>query len=156
MQLPRGRLVTELTNLFAVAALAIFGLALVVLLLRQNKFSEFSLKRADLTLVLNSIAAVQKAQEQFDRSVRDEISRNRQEQANQSRALRVEVGASLAGISDSVSAHAESLTRTNDQKLELLRSGIEHRLDSFATESGRKIDSLTQSVATSAGKLQDE
>jgi hypothetical protein len=33
---------------------------------------------------------------------------------------------------------------------------MEQRLDSFSTESGRKIDSLTQSVTTSSGKLQDE
>ncbi len=33
---------------------------------------------------------------------------------------------------------------------------MEYRLDSFATESGRKIDKLTQSVATFCGKLQDE
>jgi len=33
---------------------------------------------------------------------------------------------------------------------------MEQRLDSFTTESSRKIDSLTQSVAASSGRLQDE
>jgi DNA recombination protein RmuC len=63
---------------------------------------------------------------------------------------------SLTDIGDSVSSKVEDLTRSNDQKLELLRSGMEYRLNSFATESGQKIDSLTKSVASSAGKLQDE
>jgi DNA recombination protein RmuC len=62
----------------------------------------------------------------------------------------------LTAMGDSVSTKVEGLTRSNDQKLELLRSGMEQRLDSFSTESGRKIDSLTQSVATSSGRLQDE
>src|SRR5262249_37649693 len=44
----------------------------------------------------------------------------------------------------------------NDRKLELVRSSMEQRLDCFTTESGRKIDGLTQSVATSSVKLQDE
>ena len=59
-------------------------------------------------------------------------------------------------MGDSVSTKVEGLTRSNDQKLELLRSGMEQRLDCFTTESGRKIDGLTQSVAASSGKLQDE
>ena len=62
----------------------------------------------------------------------------------------------LTGIGDSVSTTVEGLTRSNDQKLELLRSGMEQRMDSFTTESTRKIDGLTQSVATSSGRLQDE
>lgn len=33
---------------------------------------------------------------------------------------------------------------------------MEQRMDSFTMESTRKIDGLTQSVATSSGRLQDE
>jgi hypothetical protein len=62
----------------------------------------------------------------------------------------------LTDIGDSVSTKVEGLTRSNDQKLELLRSGMEQRMDSFTTESARKIDGLTLSVATSSGRLQDE
>src|SRR4029077_7631637 len=59
-------------------------------------------------------------------------------------------------MGDSVSTKVEGLTRSNDQKLELLRSGMEHRLDCFAAKSGRKIHGLTQSVAGASGKLQGE
>ena len=37
------------------------------------------------------------------------------------------------------------------RKLELLRSGMEQRLDSFSADSGRKLDGLTQSVADLIG-----
>ena len=132
------------------------GLVLVLLILQFRKLSDLSCKETDLAPVLNNLGAIQKGQEQVDRSVRDEISRNRQEHSTQSQALRGEVVTALTGLGDSVSTKVEGLTRSNDQKLELLRSGMEQRLDSFSTESGRKIDNLTQSVAASSGKLQDE
>jgi len=121
-----------------------------------RRLSEFPCKETDLAPVLNSIAVIGKGQEQLDRSLRDEIGRNRQEESTQSQALRSEVVTALVGIGDSVSTKVESLTRTNDQKLELVRSAMEQRLDSFTSESSRKVDGLTQTIAASAGKLHDE
>jgi DNA-binding NarL/FixJ family response regulator len=46
-------------------------------------------------------SAIQKGQELVDRSVRDEISRNRQEHSTQSQALRSEVVTALTGLGDS-------------------------------------------------------
>ena len=117
---------------------------------------EASRKETDLTPVLNGLGAIQMGQEQMDRSVRDEISRSRQEQSSQSQALRGEVVTSLTGIGDSVSTKVDGLTRSNDQKLELLRAGIEQRLDRFTTDSGHKVESLTQCFAASTEKLQNE
>jgi DNA recombination protein RmuC len=143
-------------DLLLAAVLVVLGLVLLLLFLQFRKLSDLSGKETDWAPVLNNLGVVQKGQEQVDRSVRDEISRNRQEHSTQSQALRSEVVTALTGMGDSVSTKVEGLTRSNDQKLELVRSGMEQRLDSFSTESGRKIDSLTQSVASSSGKLQDE
>src|SRR5580700_2202201 len=143
-------------NLLLTAVPVVLGLILLLLFLQFRKLSDLSRKETDWAPVLNNLGGIQKGQEQVDRSVRDEISRNRQEHSTQSQALRCEVVTALTAMGDSVSTKVEGLTRSNDQKLELLRSGMEQRLDSFSTESGRKIDSLTQSVATSSGRLQDE
>jgi hypothetical protein len=143
-------------NLLLTAVLVALGLPLSLLIFQFRKLSDLSRQETDLAPVLNNLGAIQKGQEQGDRSVRDEISRNRQEHSTQSQALRGEVVTALTGLGDSVSTKVESVARSNDQKLKLLRSGMEQRLDSFSTESGRKIDSLTQSVAASSGKLQDE
>jgi DNA recombination protein RmuC len=143
-------------NLLLSAVLAVLVLVLLFEVLQFRRLSDLSRKETDWTPILNSTGAIQKGQEQVDRSVRDEISRNRQEQSTQSQALRSEVVTALTGMGDSVSAKVEGLTRSNDQKLELLRTGVESRLDSFTSESGRKVESLTQSVAVSSGKLQDE
>jgi DNA recombination protein RmuC len=98
---------------------------------------------------------VRTVQEQMDRSVREEISQNRQEQSAQAHELRGEVLTALTRMSESVSSKLDGLTVSNDQKLELLRGAMQQRLDFFTAESGHKIDTLTQSVSTSAGKLQD-
>ena len=143
-------------NFLFLAVLAVLGFALLIMFLQFRRLSDMSRREPDWSPVLNNLDAIQKTQEQVDRSVRDEISRNRQEHSTQSQALRSEVVTALTGIGDSVSTKVDGLARSNDQRLELLRSGMELRLDSFATESGRKIDGLTQSVATSSGRLQDE
>ena len=70
--------------------------------------------------------------------------------------MRSEVILALTGMGDSLSSKVEGLTRSNDQKLELLRSAVEQRLDAFTGESGRNFDSLTESVVTSSARLQSE
>ena len=89
-------------------------------------------------LTLLSFTLVLKGQEQTDRSVGEELARSREEDSHQSRALREEVVTALVGIGGTVSTNVETLTRSNDQKLELLRTAMEQRLDSFTTESSRK------------------
>ena len=145
-----------MTNPLLIGIFVVLVLVLLLLFLQLKKLREMSRKETDFASIRNDLALILKAQEQIDRSVRDEISRNRLEQANQSQGLRSEVVTTLKGIGDSVSNATESLTRSNEQKLELLRTGIQQRLESFATDSGNKFDGLTQSVATSSNKLQDE
>jgi len=143
-------------NLLLLVVLVVLGLVLLFLILQRRELSSLSQKDTDWTPVFNNLSAIQKGQEQVDRSVRDEVSRNRQEHSAQSQALRSEVVTALTGVGDSLSMKVEGLTRSNDQKLEFLRSGLEQRLSSFTTESSRKIDGLTQSVAASSGRLQEE
>jgi DNA recombination protein RmuC len=144
-------------TLAIVSMLAVCWLLLVVLFMQVRKLSNLTAKAIDLSSpVLSRIEWLQALFEQSERSAREESARNRLEQTTQAQGLRSEVMSLLTGIGDSVSAKLEGFTRLNDQRLELLRSGIEQRLDLFTTESGRKIDGLTQSAVTSSTKLQDE
>jgi DNA recombination protein RmuC len=139
-----------------VVSISAISCALVlVLLLQVRKLSNFTAKAIDLSLVLTRIDWLQTLREQADRSAREDAARGRQEQLVQSQGLRSEVVSSLTGIGDSVSSQVEGFTRLNDQRLDLLRSGIEHRLDSFTAESVRKVDGLTQAVAASSAGLQE-
>lgn len=138
-----------------VAGLVVILFAILVLIVSRQA-SRLLCKETDLSPILNELRAAKECHIQIDRSVREEISRNREEHSGQSHALRGEVVAALNGIGDSVSIKVEGLTRSNDQKLELLRSGMELRLDSISGESTRKMDLLTQSAATSGAQLEEE
>jgi DNA recombination protein RmuC len=144
-------------TLAIVSMLAICWLLLLVLLMQARKLSNLTAKAIDLSSpVLSRIEWLQALLEQSDRSAREETARNRVEQTAQAQGLRCEVVSLLTGVGDSVSAKLEGFTRLNDQRLELLRSSIEQRLDLFTTDSGRKVDGLTQAVSTSSARFQDE
>jgi DNA recombination protein RmuC len=134
---------------------AISCLLLLILLLQMRKLSQFTAKAIDLSLVLTRIDWLQTLREQADRAAREDAARSRQEQMSQSQALRSDLLNSLAGMGDSVSGKLEGFTRLNDQRIELLRSAIEQRIDSFTSESVRKADGLTQSAAALTSNLQD-
>ena len=134
----------------------LIALGFILLLLQWIKLSELSRKSTDLRPILDTLHILQSERGLFDRGMRDEISRNRQEQANECQSLRSEVVATLIAVGDSVAAKVGGLSQSNDQKAELLRIGLEQRLDSFASESARKIDGLTKSVSASSALLRDE
>jgi DNA recombination protein RmuC len=144
-------------TLAIVSMLAICWLLLLVLLMQARKLSNLTAKAIDLSSpVLSRIEWLQAVLEQSERSAREETARNRVEQTAQAQGLRCEIVSLLTGVGDSVSAKLEGFTRLNDQRLELLRSGIEQRLDLFTMDSGRKVDGLTQAVSTSSARFQDE
>lgn len=142
-------------TLTVVSISAISCLLLLVLLLQMRKLSNLTAKAIDLSLVLTRIDWLQTLREQADRAAREDAARSRQEQMAQSQAVRSELLNSLTGMGDSVSNKLEGFTRLNDQRLELLRTAIEQRIDSFTSESVRKTEGLTQSVVGSSANLQE-
>jgi DNA recombination protein RmuC len=134
----------------------IISLGFLLLLLLWMKLAELSRKSADLRPILDTLHILQSDRGLLDRGMRDENSRNRQEQAHESQALRSEVVATLIAVGDSVAAKVSGISQSNDQRAELLRTALERRMDSFATESARNIDGLTQSLTASSALLRDE
>ncbi len=138
----------------------IISLGFVLLLLVWMKLAELGRKSTDLRPILDTLHILQSDRGLLDRGMRDENSRIRQEQANESQALRSEVVATLIAVGDSLAAKAGGIGQSNDQRAELLRAALEQRMDSFASESGRKMDgltqSLTQSLTASSALLRDE
>ena len=127
----------------------IISLGFVLLLLLWMKLAELGRKSTDLRPILDTLHILQSDRGLLDRGMRDENSRIRQEQANESQALRSEVVATLIAVGDSLAAKAGGVSQSNDQRAELLRAALEQRMDSFASESGRKMDGLTQSLTQS-------
>ena len=134
----------------------IISLGFLLLLLQWMKLAELSRKSTDLRPILDTLHILQSDRGLLDRGMRDENSRNRQEQAHESQALRSEVVATLIAVGDSIAAKVGGVSQANDQGAELLRTGLERRMDAFASESARKIDGLTQSLSASSAVFRDE
>src|SRR5258708_4031676 len=88
---------------------------------------------ATLTFVLR-IEDIQRSHGQTNELVLRECSLNRQEFVNQNQALRTDLLKSLATGSESLSGSVDNLVRSTDQKLQLLRNGIDQRFDNFIAE----------------------
>jgi hypothetical protein len=110
----------------------------------------------DLGPVLTGLDGVHRSQDRYERSVRDEMFRHRQESATLNQALRTEVVSSLGTVAEALGGSIETLARSTDQHLDLFRAGVEQRFEAFNTESGRRMDQLTQSVAGATQKFQIE
>jgi DNA recombination protein RmuC len=134
----------------------IISLGFVLLLLLWMKLAELGRKSTDLRPILDTLHILQSDRGLLDRGMRDENSRIRQEQAKESQALRSEVVATLVAVGDSLAAKAGGVSQSNDHRAELLRAALEQRMDSFASESGRKMEGLTQSLTASSALFRDE
>jgi DNA recombination protein RmuC len=134
----------------------LISLGFVLLLLQWIKLAELSRKSTDLRPILDTLHIVQSDRGLLERGMRDENARTRHEQASESKALRSEVVTTLLAVGDSVAVKVGGLSQANEQRAELLRTGLEQRLDSFASESARRTDHLTQSLSASTALLRDE
>ncbi|HXE42246.1 MAG TPA: DNA recombination protein RmuC [Candidatus Baltobacteraceae bacterium] len=118
----------------------------------------------DLNPVLNRLDNLEKGNERTERVMKDEIARQREEMANQSRALREELGTSLKGASDSTinslgeigkaqrgqletfSTQLSKLTESNEKKLGELRTVVETKLTQIQTENAQKLEEMRKTV----------
>ena len=123
---------------------AIIAIGFVLLLLQWLKLADVSRKSADLRPILDTLHLLQSDRGLLDRMLRDENSHNRQEQAKDSQSLRSEVMTTLVAVGDSVVAKVSGFSQANDQRAEQLRAALELRMQSFGSDSGRRVDDLVK------------
>jgi DNA recombination protein RmuC len=149
-------LLLALAALCVVVPMAVL-LVMVAVMLRR-------VRAQDPAVVLARFDELQRAQERTERAVSDEIATNREESLTQAKHLREEIGntltsasgslrASVAELSqlqttqlESFGAQLAALTRTNDEKLDRVRSTLDERLMLLQTENARKLDEVRQTV----------
>ena len=126
------------------------GLTVVLLCLALYKMSVISNRNIDWSPVVLRIEEAQRSHGQIRELILGEFSLNRQEFVAQNQSLRTDVMTSAATASESLSGSVDKLVRSTDQRLELLRNGIDQRFDVFGVETGRNSDQLSKSVTESA------
>ena len=121
-------------------------------------------QQVDLSSVLNRLDGLEKGNERTERAVKDEIARQREEIAGQSRALREELGTSLKNVGDSTvnslgeigkaqrgqletfSGQLTKLIESNEKKLGELRNTVETKLAQIQTDNAAKLEEMRKTV----------
>jgi len=112
----------------------------------------------------NQLSFFEKNQEKIEKSLKDEIARNREESVNNSKLLREEMSGSIKAFSDSLlrnmtnianlqkdqldtfSKQLSTLTQTNEQKIEKVRETVEERLKLIQEDNTKKLDQMRETV----------
>jgi DNA recombination protein RmuC len=138
-----------MTNSFLIAILAllVFAVVLQVLLL---------LKKVDFGSIHQTLQGLDKSSERSERVVREEIGKNREEAARESRESRQELADTLNNMGSNLNQQILTLTTSNDQKLEQMRGTIEQRLQSIQAENARKLEETRIESAAAAQKAREE
>ncbi len=120
-------------NLNGFVALAAVGLlllcvVLLVLLLQRSR-------QGPSDTLTQRFDELQRAVERSDQMLREEMERNRKENALQTQQFREEVGGSVRAVGENV-----------DKRLELLRDTVEQRLRNIQKENQQKLDEMRATV----------
>lgn len=122
---------TDILLSVAIVVLLLVGILQVILLFRQPtvNWSPF-----------------QQANERTERTVREEIARNREESSTTARQSREEMAKAQKGVGDSLVKQLTSLSQSIDQKLGAMRETIEGRLGRIQDENSKKLEEMRKTV----------
>jgi DNA recombination protein RmuC len=89
---------------------------------------------------------VEQSDERTERSVREEIAKNREEAAKALRQSREELAGALKGVGDTLYGQVGLLTQTTDKKLDMLREAVEQRLQAIQADNAKQLDQMRATV----------
>ena len=145
------------TLLILAIFLGVTAIILLAVLLRRSTTT-------DLSPVLTRLDTLEKFQERTERSVKEEIGRNRQESAEQARGLREEVQGTLKTSTDSLvqavdrisaaqhqrledfAKQLSTLTESNVQKSDELRAAVDGKLKELQADNATKLEEMRRTV----------
>ena len=105
--------------LIGVAGGALLAAVIFFLARRDSKVSP---------LILGKIELLERAQEREEKVFRDELARNREENANAAKAQREELTASLESVRGIVDLRLQELQKDNAQQIERMRATVDEKL----------------------------
>ena len=145
-------------TLLLVSAIGIIAVGVLsVLFMRRNAARH--LEEASVKL-----EGIERNQDRIERTVRDEMTKSREEAGNTSRNLREEMLNTLKGFNDSLlnqlqkvsslqadqlgifSQQLNTLTQTNEQRIEKMRETVEQRLRSLQEDNAQKLEKMRATV----------
>lgn len=89
---------------------------------------------------------LEKSLEKSERSIRDDIGRNREEAAAAAQRAREELSGALKNVGDSLNKQIAGLTQAIEQRLDAVRQAVEQRLSAIQTDNALKLDQMRATV----------
>lgn len=100
----------------------------------------------DLNPLQQALRSVEQSGDRTERSIREEIAKNRVESAQALRQSREELAGALKGFGDTLYGQFGLLTQTTDKKLDMLRETVEQRLLAIQADNARQLDQMRATV----------
>ncbi len=120
-------------------------LILVVLLAVAAMQAMLLLRQSGVALKVH-VENLEKSQEKMERSIRDDLARNREENTTASRKAREELAASLKNVGDSLNKQIAAMTLSTEQRLDAVRQAVEQRLTAMQTDNALKLEQMRATV----------
>jgi DNA recombination protein RmuC len=100
----------------------------------------------DLNPLQQALRSVEQSGDRTERSIREEIAKNRAETAQALRQSREELAGALKGVGDTLYSQFGLLTQTTDKKLDMLRESVEQRLQAIQADNAKQLDQMRATV----------
>ncbi len=120
-------------------------LILVVLLAVAAMQAMLLLRQSGVALKVH-VENLEKSQEKMERSIRDDLARNREENTTASQKAREELAASLKNVGDSLNKQITAMTLSTEQRLDAVRQAVEQRLTAMQTDNALKLEQMRATV----------
>lgn len=120
-------------------------LILVVLLAVAAMQAMLLLRQSGVALKVH-VENLEKSQEKMERSIRDDLARNREENTTASQKAREELAASLKNVGDSLNKQIAAMTLSTEQRLDAVRQAVEQRLTAMQTDNALKLEQMRATV----------
>jgi DNA recombination protein RmuC len=128
----------EIPVVLTVVLLTVVLALLLVLLLRRA--------RVDLSTIEARLAAAEADHSHIEQALRDEMAQGRMESTGQGRALREEVGGSVAQLGGSLASQIASFSESNERRMEALRQSVEERLRALQDDNAARMEHIRVTV----------
>ena len=92
------------------------------------------------------LAALKDSLDRFERALREEVGRNRDETSRTAKDNRDELARTLTSFADSLSRQLTTLTQSSEQRLERMRDTVESRLKNLQDDNNQKLEKMRETV----------
>ena len=137
-----------MSNILLIVAIGLIMINSIILIIIMNAGTAGKFIKLE-----TSFEAMEKSIDRLDRTIKDEMLRNREELAGSNRTFNGMISTQMSEISslqrnqlDIFSKQLTNLTQTNEQKMDKMRETIEERLRHLQEDNSKKLDQMRSTV----------